>query len=220
MSVILARKARRNNGLVPDRQPGLGPGYREHVRHRARSHRLRRLRQHRDRDNAANGDRFKFAGMQYDATTGQYYDHARWYGAGVGGFLTQDPIGFAAGDPDLYRYVGNDPANATDPTGLQYRITWQITEIMINVGFGVMHWWKIDGRVTWDEGDSPPIAITVVPREPGRSSWPAETLPVSAPPFAPPRTADFSTGWGLTPNYGPTTVQPTQITVAKVLPMP
>ena len=22
----------------------------------------------------ANGDRFKFAGMQYDATTGQYYD--------------------------------------------------------------------------------------------------------------------------------------------------
>ena len=26
--------------------------------------------------NAANGDRFKFAGMQYDATTGQYYDHA------------------------------------------------------------------------------------------------------------------------------------------------
>ena len=25
---------------------------------------------------AANGDRFKFAGMEYDATTGQYYDHA------------------------------------------------------------------------------------------------------------------------------------------------
>ena len=26
--------------------------------------------------NAANGDRFKFAGMEYDATTGQYYDRA------------------------------------------------------------------------------------------------------------------------------------------------
>ena len=35
--------------------------------------------------NAANGDRFKFAGMQYDATTGQYYDHARWYGSGIRG---------------------------------------------------------------------------------------------------------------------------------------
>jgi hypothetical protein len=29
-----------------------------------------------------------------------------------------DPLGFAAGDANLYRYVGNDPTNATDPTGL------------------------------------------------------------------------------------------------------
>jgi hypothetical protein len=29
-----------------------------------------------------------------------------------------DPLGFAAGDANLYRYVGNDPASATDPTGL------------------------------------------------------------------------------------------------------
>ena len=35
---------------------------------------------------AANGDRFKFAGMQYDATTGQYYDHARWYSPAIGRF--------------------------------------------------------------------------------------------------------------------------------------
>ncbi len=30
-----------------------------------------------------------------------------------------DPLGFAAGDANLYRYVGNDPTNATDPTGLE-----------------------------------------------------------------------------------------------------
>ena len=30
----------------------------------------------------------------------------------------QAPCGFDAGDGDLYRYVGNDPTNATDPTGL------------------------------------------------------------------------------------------------------
>ena len=29
--------------------------------------------------NAANGDRFKFAGMEYDSVTGQYYDQARSY---------------------------------------------------------------------------------------------------------------------------------------------
>jgi hypothetical protein len=32
--------------------------------------------------------------------------------------LSQDPIGFAAGDANLYRYVGNGPTNRTDPSGL------------------------------------------------------------------------------------------------------
>ena len=34
----------------------------------------------------------------------------------------QDPFGFAAGDANLQRYVGNDPTNATDPTGLELKI--------------------------------------------------------------------------------------------------
>ncbi len=34
-------------------------------------------------------------------------------------WLSQDPAGFAAGDSNLYRYVGNSPTNATDPSGLQ-----------------------------------------------------------------------------------------------------
>ena len=29
-----------------------------------------------------------------------------------------DPLGFAAGDTNLYRYVGNTPTNYTDPMGL------------------------------------------------------------------------------------------------------
>ena len=33
------------------------------------------------------------------------------------------PLGFAAGDTNLYRYVGNDPTNATDPSGLEQDIT-------------------------------------------------------------------------------------------------
>lgn len=31
----------------------------------------------------------------------------------------QAPLGFAAGDVNLYRYVGNSPTNATDPSGLE-----------------------------------------------------------------------------------------------------
>jgi hypothetical protein len=32
--------------------------------------------------------------------------------------MSLDPIGFAAGDTNLYRYVGNKPTMATDPSGL------------------------------------------------------------------------------------------------------
>jgi len=67
--------------------------------------------------NAANGDRFKFAGMEYDSVTGTYYDRRRYYDPQTGRFISQDPKGFGAGDTDLYRYVGNNPANETDPTG-------------------------------------------------------------------------------------------------------
>ena len=59
-----------------------------------------------------------FAGMSLDPATGLYYDHARWYDPGSGAFITRDPMGYAAGDANLYRYCGNNPISATDPTGL------------------------------------------------------------------------------------------------------
>ncbi len=67
--------------------------------------------------NASNGDRFKFAGMEYDSATGQYYDRARYYDPVTGTFTGQDPVGFGAADANLYRYVGNEPVSATDPDG-------------------------------------------------------------------------------------------------------
>ena len=67
--------------------------------------------------NASNGDRFKFAGMEFDATVGQYYDRARNYAALVGRFVSQDPKGFSAKDSNLYRYVFNAPTANVDPSG-------------------------------------------------------------------------------------------------------
>jgi RHS repeat-associated protein len=55
--------------------------------------------------------------MEYDSVTGLYYDHARYYDAAIGRFTSQDPKRFAAGDTNLYRYVGNDPANRVDSSG-------------------------------------------------------------------------------------------------------
>ena len=66
----------------------------------------------------SNGDRFKFTGMEWDAAIGQYYDHARWYGSVQGRFLRQDPIGFLAGDLNIYRYANNNTINKIDTTGL------------------------------------------------------------------------------------------------------
>jgi RHS repeat-associated protein len=64
------------------------------------------------------GDRFKYTGSQYDAAVGLYYNVNRYYDPRTGVWTTQDPSGFGAGDANLYRYVGNAPTNATDPTGL------------------------------------------------------------------------------------------------------
>jgi len=68
--------------------------------------------------NASNGDRFKYAGMEYDSVTGQYYDRARYYNAATARFMSQDPLGFVAGDADLYRYVRNAATDSVDGSGL------------------------------------------------------------------------------------------------------
>lgn len=40
------------------------------------------------------------------------------YNPNLGRFMQPDPIGFLAGDVNVYRFVSNGPPNATDPTGL------------------------------------------------------------------------------------------------------
>jgi RHS repeat-associated protein len=72
----------------------------------------------------AEGDRFKYTGREYDAETGLYYYRARYYDPGMGRFISEDPIGFKAGDANIYRYVGNAATVATDPTGLAADNPW------------------------------------------------------------------------------------------------
>ena len=61
---------------------------------------------------------FAYTGREFDGETGQYYYRARYYDQNVGRFIGEDPIGFNAGDSNLYRYVGNSPINHTDAYGL------------------------------------------------------------------------------------------------------
>ena len=46
------------------------------------------------------------------------YNTRRWYDARSQQWLSVDPILFRAGDPNPRRYVGNDPVNQVDPSGL------------------------------------------------------------------------------------------------------
>lgn len=61
---------------------------------------------------------FGFAGGLYDPDTGLVRFGARDYDAVTGRWTSKDPLGFGAGDTNLYAYVFSDPINLVDPTGL------------------------------------------------------------------------------------------------------
>ena len=58
---------------------------------------------------------FAYTGRPLDEATDLQQNGVRWYDPATGSWLSQDP---AAADVNLYRYVGNSPANATDPLGM------------------------------------------------------------------------------------------------------
>jgi len=67
---------------------------------------------------------FGFAGGLYDDDTGLVRFGARDYDAYSGRWTAKDPVRFEGG-VNLYEYVGNDPVNFLDPTGLY---DWSVDE--------------------------------------------------------------------------------------------
>jgi RHS repeat-associated protein len=59
---------------------------------------------------------FLFTGARHDRETGFHYLRSRAYDPQIGRFISPDVIGIAGGI-NLYRYVGNNPVNLTDPSG-------------------------------------------------------------------------------------------------------
>src|SRR5207244_4975608 len=57
-------------------------------------------------------------GRRLDSVTGLYNFREREYSPTMGRWMQSDPLGFAAGDSNLYRTEGNNVTNGIDPSGL------------------------------------------------------------------------------------------------------
>ncbi len=95
------------------------------------------------------GHRIGYAGYQLDSVLTFYHDRSRTYDPGTGRFTSVDVLGFAAGDVNLYRYVGNSPTNATDPSGHE----------LIVAGDGALSdvLWQIEHILKWTWPGSTPL---------------------------------------------------------------
>jgi len=65
----------------------------------------------------ANGNPFSYTGREADGT-GLLFLRARYYNPQLQRFISEDPIGFAGGDMNLYAYTRNNPVSFADPFGL------------------------------------------------------------------------------------------------------
>jgi RHS repeat-associated protein len=79
---------------------------------------------------------FGWTGREFDGEAGLQYNRARYNNPATGRFISTDPSGIElSGDYNLYRYAGNNPLNATDPTGLASRVLGQAASA-VGAGLG------------------------------------------------------------------------------------
>ena len=86
---------------------------------------------------------YGYTSQELDPESGLYDYDGRYYDPILAQFASQDPLGFAAGDVNLYRYVGNSPTNYNDPTGTVKAVYVAYT--------GWWFWWP--SKLTWELED-------------------------------------------------------------------
>jgi RHS repeat-associated protein len=120
--------------------------------------------------NAAVDFLFGFAGLPTDPGTRDVVTVNRIYDPATGRWMSNDPSGFTAGDTNLYRYCGNSPTSATDPSGLVTILIWYPTEdgwghTALQCGSVYITLWPKKGTEThWIPGTKLYSADAVVPK--------------------------------------------------------
>lgn len=84
---------------------------------------------------------YQYTGREADSP-GLYYYRARYYSPMMSGFISEDPIGFAGGQPSFYAYVGGNPLNRIDPLGLwEVKITGGLfAALQLSFGYNDGQW--------------------------------------------------------------------------------
>ena len=96
--------------------------------------------------------RFLYTGQVWDADVGLQYNWNRWYDPAVGRWISEDPMGFAAGDANLNRYVANESVVLNDPSG-------EIAPVVVGVVIVVYWFWP-------DTANAPGPDDGLVPSDP------------------------------------------------------
>jgi len=88
----------------------------------------------------ASGEKYKFTNQERDYTTGLDYMHARYYSSAMGRFMGADPINGNPANPqswNLYAYVGNNPVNRNDPTGMYWEVVHELLTEYLALSIGL-----------------------------------------------------------------------------------
>jgi RHS repeat-associated protein len=94
--------------------------------------------------NAGERGRYAWDSREFDTATNLYDMGERFDNPATRQWQSEDPTSFRAGDSNLRRYVGNDPVNGIDPSGLE----------RIEVDGQGRVWWVTQNRGTFRNTDS------------------------------------------------------------------
>jgi RHS repeat-associated protein len=109
---------------------------------------------------------FQFTGREFDPETGLYFYRARYYDPQAGRFMAEDPTGFEGG-VNFYAYVGNNPVNYVDPSGLcrEPNRFWECVKGYYGLGTGATRVGTVLAAVPF------PKSWVGLPRALGSGSW-------------------------------------------------